>query len=220
MAPGAKSDDTCEYGFGYDYKTDDYKLVRLVIDWDLKCSDVDVNTLGSNTWKNTPSIPYYPYYQGISGVLFNGVLHWIARIFGNDSTVMICFDIVNERFEEVAVPEAPMPYQKEPNWEGNVFSMTVGVLEGYLCLGLHVFNVCVDVWMMEDYGVQKSWIKSFSITQKSITNSTYCALIWSFKNNEILLEVDDKNYRKLRLDFHFTERFTIARTYMVSSVSL
>ncbi|XP_026420683.1 F-box protein CPR1-like [Papaver somniferum] len=30
------------YGSGYDYKNDDYKMVRVVVNWASKCSDVDV----------------------------------------------------------------------------------------------------------------------------------------------------------------------------------
>ncbi|XP_026397092.1 putative F-box protein At3g16210 [Papaver somniferum] len=47
------------YGFGYDYKNDDYKVVRIV-DYFLETgakSDVEVYTLRSDSWKSIDAIP-------------------------------------------------------------------------------------------------------------------------------------------------------------------
>ncbi|XP_026444828.1 F-box/kelch-repeat protein At3g06240-like [Papaver somniferum] len=155
-------DDICGYGCGYDYKADDYKLVRVVIDWDSECSHVDVYTSVSNSWKITKSIPYHLDYQGALyfGLLFNGALHWLAHTFGKDSYILVCFDVVSEGFKEVAMPISPIPYPEE-----DMFHVSVGELGECPCL---VFHVRVDVWMMQEYGVGKSWTKSFSITEECI----------------------------------------------------
>ncbi|XP_026429251.1 F-box/kelch-repeat protein At3g06240-like [Papaver somniferum] len=217
------------YGFCYDYRTEDYKLVRVVVDWASKCSDVDVYTVSSNSWKTTQIIPYNIYYQGYCGVLFCGALHWLMRTFGRDSThVLVCFDIVNKRFEEVALPETPMPYPEEP-LEADMLDLGIGVLGGCICLIYRFFGVGVDVWMMQEYGVRKSWTKSFSITHESITSSIYLELMWSFKNYKILWGIDygfilydsnNKIFREMVMYSHWTDRLTAARNYMVSSVSL
>ncbi|XP_026407561.1 uncharacterized protein LOC113302819 [Papaver somniferum] len=45
---------------------------------------------------------------------------------------------------------------------------------------------------MQEYGVRESWNKSFTITEETITKSFYLRLKWSFENNMILLQGDDK----------------------------
>ncbi|XP_026416272.1 F-box/kelch-repeat protein At3g06240-like [Papaver somniferum] len=214
------------YGFCYDNKTDDYKLIRVLAEETSRCSNIDVYSLNLNSWRTIQGLPYY-LYKRHSGVLFCGALHWLARTSGKYSTVLVRLDIIHERFEEIALPEAPMPYPEEP-LEKNMFAIDVAVLGGCLCLVFRVFRVRVDIWMMQDYGVGESWTKSFSITVEDITNSWYLEVIWSFKNDEILWAVDrglilyepkNKTYKKTVLN-SVTERGIIARNYTISSVSL
>ncbi|XP_026398243.1 F-box/kelch-repeat protein At3g06240-like [Papaver somniferum] len=213
------------FRFDYDYRTNDYKLVRLVHNSTSKCSDVDVYALGLNLWKSTQSIPYYLYQGSCCGAFFKGGLHWLAATLEQGSIKLICFNVANEIFQEVALPEEPMPYLEEP-LEENMFGILVREFGGCLCLFFHVFNVRVDIWMMQEYGVKESWAKSFSIAQESIlTSSTYSCLIWNFKNNESLWEVDEdlilhdpnnKIYRKLVLDSDFAECVTVTENSMAS----
>ncbi|XP_026430869.1 F-box/kelch-repeat protein At3g06240-like [Papaver somniferum] len=214
MPEEVDKDDIHGYGFCYDYKTNEYKLVRIVVDRESECSSIDVYTLSSNSWKRIPDT-----FPSLSQRIFWCPLEWISSLacayfctFVQPSTVLVCFDIVNERFEEVAMPEAPMPYQEEP-LERDMFQINVEVLGGCICLVFHIFNVRVDVWIMQDYGVRESWTKSFSINQASIISSRDLYLLWSFKNNEtlwmldhdfVLYDPNKKLYRKLMLDSHIT----------------
>ncbi|XP_026444341.1 F-box/kelch-repeat protein At3g06240-like [Papaver somniferum] len=203
------------YGFGYDNKTDDYKLVMVAANWATKCSDVEVYTLGTKSWRRIESIPYsldYPRYY-LEGVKFNGALHWLAHAFeeGYVYTKLVSFDIVHEKFEELALPEAPMPYLEEP-LEDNTFNMRLGVFEGCLCLVFHVFSIRVDVWMMQEYGVRESWVKCFASCLENLTTSKQSRLLWYyFKNSEtlwkdyncgdlVLYDPNNKIFRKLILD--------------------
>ncbi|XP_026438710.1 F-box/kelch-repeat protein At3g06240-like [Papaver somniferum] len=223
MAPRQVNNDEVDgYGFGYDFKTEDYKLVRVASDpASSKCSIVDVYTLESNSWKCSQIIPYRVFENGHNGegMLFNGSIHWLALSSEQGSTiVLICFDTVNERFEEVALLlEAPMPNPEEP--EANMFNINLGILGGCICLVLHFFDVQVDVLTMQQYGANESWTKSFSITEKSITSRRHVELLWIFKNNEILWQVDqgfvlydpiNETYRKLMLDSQITGSLNIS----------
>ncbi|XP_026445948.1 F-box/kelch-repeat protein At3g06240-like [Papaver somniferum] len=68
------------YGFGYDSKTDDYKLVCFISYFNLKQSEDKIYSLRSDSWeqfKRTQDIPWLlssrsPRY----GVFHNGALHW------------------------------------------------------------------------------------------------------------------------------------------------
>ncbi|XP_026398162.1 F-box/kelch-repeat protein At3g06240-like [Papaver somniferum] len=230
------NDDVDGYGFCYCYKTGDYKLLRVVYDQASECSIVDVYSLKLNSWKCCQSIPYriINHEQDGEGVFFNGAIHWLAYLTGeseqDSSIVLICFDVVYENFDLVAaLSEDPMPNLQEP-LEVDTFCVKLGVLGGFLCLVLHVFHIQVDVWTMQQYGVTESWIKSLSITQESIISSRNVELLWSFKNNEILLFVDqgfvlydpnNERYRTLMLNSQITGSLNISyNDDMVSPFSL
>ncbi|XP_026440586.1 F-box/kelch-repeat protein At3g06240-like [Papaver somniferum] len=154
------------YGFGHDYKTDNYKLVMVTDNWDSKCSDVDVYTLGSNSWKRIQSIPYSLseidcYFEGVS---FKGSLHWLAHTFDENQKCneLVRFDIINERFQNVALPSLP----KESS-EKSKFNIKVGEFGGCMCVVFQVFNLRVDVSMMQEYGVRDSCQKEDMIIDPS-----------------------------------------------------
>ncbi|XP_026429137.1 F-box protein CPR1-like [Papaver somniferum] len=161
MAGGVKNYNVTGYGFGYDYQTHDCKLVRVVDDRDSSCPNVYVYTLSSNSWKITQSIPCYFYYAYSYGKFYEGALHWLAITYGQCSIKLECFGIINETFQEMALPEELEPYTEQPS-KKYMFNIDVGVLEGCLCLVLNVYNVGIDVWMMQEYGVRESWAKSVS----------------------------------------------------------
>ncbi|XP_026429112.1 uncharacterized protein LOC113325094 [Papaver somniferum] len=211
-------------GFGYDYKTGDYKLVTVVFRRATNCSDINVYTLRSGSWKTIQRVPYYLYNKYLhEGVFFNGALHWFAHTFGKDSTALMCFDIVNERSMEIALPETPMPSCPEEALKKDI-AIDLGVLAGCLCLVFGIWRTRIDVWIMRDYGVRTSWAKSLSITQEIMTSNIWdLKLAWSFKNNETLWEVDkgfilydsnSKLYRKLKLDSDAFRRWSVTRNHM------
>ncbi|XP_026433858.1 F-box protein CPR1-like [Papaver somniferum] len=64
------------HGFGYDHKTDDYKLaIGVEAPGSKDTTLVQVHTLASNLWKTEKTIPYRLLFMHMSGVLVNGNLH-------------------------------------------------------------------------------------------------------------------------------------------------
>ncbi|OVA20844.1 F-box associated domain [Macleaya cordata] len=158
------------------------KLVRIVGSDSVDKSEVRVHKLGSNSWKRIKFIPYNFFtYGGVIGVLVNGALHWIAsrHVEGSEaSKVIVSFDIGDEIFHELPLP----------NGLDDKMEINVGVLGGGLCLLGNLYKVCVDVWVMKDYGVIESWTKLFTIPHHR-TCIHYLRPIQSFKYGEILFEV-------------------------------
>ncbi|OVA20849.1 F-box domain [Macleaya cordata] len=117
------------YGFGYDCNIEDKKLVRIV---DLRSSGSEfrVYTLGSNSWRLIPNVPYSSFYQGRPGVLVNGALHWTAT-HCNESKSVVSFDIGDERFQGVPQPE----------YLDDKVHVSLGVLRGCLCIFGHLHMV-------------------------------------------------------------------------------
>ncbi|OVA03346.1 F-box domain [Macleaya cordata] len=190
------------YGFGYGCKIDDYKLVSIFYNFRFG-SEVEVYTLGSNSWKKLKNIPYIVSSDlNRPGVLVNECLHWIAspnnglkkNRGSKDSKVIVSFDINDEIFLEVSHPEQL----------DDKFGKHLGVLGGCLCLVSSLAmddNVeSVDVWVMKEYGVRESWTKMFTIAQETLGECIdKLRPIQSFKNGKILLETEDNDTNALVL---------------------
>ncbi|XP_026429339.1 F-box protein CPR1-like [Papaver somniferum] len=162
------------HGFGYDYKADDYKLV-LVRDI-CESFRVQVYSLKSNSWKSFETIQRYgmgTYYVTYSGVFLNRVLHWPGRP-GNKIVTM---NISEEGLEVLKLPITDYEF------------MSIGVLEGCLCVLSDHVGKTFEVWVMPDYGVQESWTKLYSIGfGRRKYHSSMVELLVSFKNGKILFK--------------------------------
>ncbi|XP_026409011.1 F-box protein CPR1-like [Papaver somniferum] len=157
------------WAFGYDYKADDYML--------LCCSSLSmaVYTLKSNSW-NTIRTPYELMY----GLFVNGIPHWLVETQGRHfCKAIISLDISYQKFVELQLPNEPL--------EHNHLFVNLGVLEGCLGVLVNVIGVCWEVWVMQSYGVRKSWTKRCLIAQNRIFCDSSLSLVWSLKNGDILL---------------------------------
>ncbi|OVA20843.1 F-box domain [Macleaya cordata] len=171
------------YGFGYDFKIEDYKLVSIARSGSVDvASKAKVYTLGSNSWRNVEtSFPFNSLNWEASGVLVNGVLHWKRSngIESNAPVVIVSFDIADERFQEMTLPKC-LHYNSD---------LVVCAVGGSLCIVANSHkDLNVDVWVMKDYGMLESWTKLFTISQQSGIH--YLRPIQSFKNGEILFEAE------------------------------
>lgn len=174
------------YGFGYDCKTCDYKVVRIVTgDWD-SFSRVIVHTLGTDSWRILQDIPYSICISRVNGVHLNGVLHWMlgtrSRVNEAANRVIVSFDIGDENFKEM---QLPFPLC-EKRGRVDISDFALCLLGGNLCLlGNPLNSASVDVWILKEYGVMDSWTKVFSIS--TLNTGINLRPIQSFQNGEILL---------------------------------
>ncbi|XP_026423592.1 F-box protein At3g07870-like [Papaver somniferum] len=225
MPPNSENSNTDQglYGFGYDDKIDDFKLVRVSevhtpidssdgyedefviqifrsipnsdeveVSWVRSESRVEIYTLGSNSWRTyeCQDMPYYFYSGTKPEVVVNGALHWSADKKSEYYVAIVSFDMANETFKEVARLEGPMLHLVECDHH-SIDSNSVAALGGCICILHKTYGVKVDVWVMQEYGVKESWTKRFTITLKSITETSDLEVICEFQNNEILFYTDD-----------------------------
>ncbi|XP_026443083.1 F-box/kelch-repeat protein At3g06240-like [Papaver somniferum] len=207
------------YGFGFDSKVNDYKLVGITRD------EVHALALKSNSWSRFNTITHGYNPSELVGLLLNGVLHWsVAASSGEKHKFVLCFDISSEKFINWPFPEAIIERPKDSYVMLRVWGES-------LCLVCGIDDVRVDVWVMQTYGVKETWVKKFTTTQVDITS--YCALSqlhWSIKDEEILIQerkefilYDAKNDRVMSLYFNGVNgRFDnlILESYVESMVSL
>ncbi|KAM0985059.1 hypothetical protein ACFX13_012593 [Malus domestica] len=132
-------------GLGFSSAMNEYKVLRMT-----NGTEAEVYTIGSGVWRSIGNAP-----GDIDQLPFNaflhGALHWVS--YSSKSPEFIhSFDFETEQFRPLPVPSLPV----------NQFSdcFLLEVIGG--CLHLCVFgDDCskFDMWVMKEYGVQKSWTK-------------------------------------------------------------
>ncbi|XP_026400648.1 F-box/kelch-repeat protein At3g06240-like [Papaver somniferum] len=160
--------------FGYDGKADDYKLIFLS-----GYAELIVYMLGSNTWKRSRCVPYVFPSEQQTETLVNGSFHWLGQTLKKNSKLIVVFDFCNEEFDELQLPKELLEKKH----------LTIGVLGGCLCVTVTVSEVCFEVWVMQDYGVQESWTPRYTFDYHKEFMGVYDALklMSSFRNDHILV---------------------------------
>ncbi|CAI9117823.1 OLC1v1019308C1 [Oldenlandia corymbosa var. corymbosa] len=165
-------------GFGYDELNDDYKVVCICVPSGhlQPVIEARVYSLKHDRWNRLEdckvddgSMDSFHYASGN--------VHWAARhrsdIFGK----ILSFDLANETFGEMKLPQVM----------NSSYSWSIGVLGGCLS-ALYSSEDCVDVWIMKKYGIEDSWTKIISVPCIDYPEDFY--LSWPvclFGNGDILL---------------------------------
>ncbi|KAL3646746.1 hypothetical protein CASFOL_009290 [Castilleja foliolosa] len=163
-------------GLGYDYTTDDYKVVvihghrlhRRRHGRDNFAFKTHVYILRSDSWRNVENCPIYDddnswWGPRGPGVFLYGAFHWAMfnSPYGKDTIVV--FDLGTENYRQLQAP----PLRKRDRL--NVQKRYLNVLDG--CLVVSDFAKAnftrdelehYDVWVMKDYGDKDSWVKLIS----------------------------------------------------------
>ncbi|CAA0817979.1 F-box protein CPR30 [Striga hermonthica] len=142
-----------QYALGYDSKHDDYKVVRVVPDYewredeeDDELSDTSIYSVNSNSWKKVDGFPYGMDPFCSWGVCLNDALHKGFRPLHSPFPVIMAFDLAKEEPYEVPKPE----------FSGMV---SVEVLGGCLAAVVSGKMNTSEIWVMKEYGVKESWVK-------------------------------------------------------------
>ncbi|XP_042758060.1 F-box/kelch-repeat protein At3g06240 [Lactuca sativa] len=150
------------FRFGFDPKTNDYKVVKLtgingpyenVVTWWLQ---VEIYSMRKGSWKLITEM--FPSHIAI---LINrddvcadghhGHLHWLGCTDGKEDTkTIVGFDLGSETFREIPLPDSTLDHNR---------SNVVGILAGKLCVMSYIEDVAYAVWVMDEYGVAESWVK-------------------------------------------------------------
>ncbi|XP_027151024.1 F-box protein CPR1-like [Coffea eugenioides] len=183
-------------GFGYDRVNDDYKVLNRIsstslfdTDQSRWCDEVFVYSLKMNTWRRTERFLFKvsdnDCYCTADCILANGALHWFMKERrSNGVSYIVSFDLSSEEFRKMSCPRYPENYVHQ----------NLRVLNGCLCL-VPYYKVdgryAADLWVMEEYGVDKSWAKLTSVTMplgSKFRSLTPLAL--SKNKRRLLLQID------------------------------
>ncbi|KAL5725650.1 hypothetical protein ACHQM5_008771 [Ranunculus cassubicifolius] len=222
-------------GIGYDKVANEYKVLRAIFnfrDIDLRFKmEAEVYTLGSGKWKKVEVGDHsYPVFKRSSSQVFvKGALHWIAADF-KVPELIISFDMGKEEFNLVPPPAhfTETTPDDDDDDDSDNYDLHLGELGGNLCLFDYSFDGPCNIWIMKEYGVQRSWTKEYVISDKMFGSTAVNFKPFKLmENGNILLVVDNqsvacyeprrKRFRKLKIQL--PSRFD-AITHVGSFVSL
>ncbi|XP_057437436.1 F-box protein CPR1-like [Lotus japonicus] len=169
-----------EYGgFGFDPKTNDYKVVMIKDIWLQKTDErqigywtAELYSLNSNSWKKLDANSALPLPFEIWGssrvyTYVNNCCHWWGFIddYGVKENVVLAFDMVTEVFRKIKVPRVCASSEEAfktlaPFNE----SSTIGVIVHPVIRDVKHY----DVWVMKDHGDEGSWMKQYSVRHKEV----------------------------------------------------
>nr|KYP39322.1 F-box protein At4g12560 family [Cajanus cajan] len=178
-------------GFGFDPKTNDYKVVVIKDLW-LKETDErqlgywtsELFSLNSNSWrKHDAALPLPIEIWGSSPVYtyVNNCCHWWGFVdeSGRKEDVVLAFDMVNESFRKIKVPRIRCSPKEE--------FATLAPFDESATIGVIVYPVrgkekSFDVWVMKDYWDEGSWVKQYSVEPVEAIHK----LVGFYGNNQFL----------------------------------
>ncbi|XP_057793440.1 F-box protein At3g07870-like [Salvia miltiorrhiza] len=177
------------FGFGMSKTTGQYKLVRIFhVCREFVPPECEVYTLGTGLWRSIKAGGPGPLmYEARTGAFMNGNLHWLVADSKGCQRIS-CFDLETELFSSFASP----PDRPKEN---NFFRCCLSVLGDRLCL-CDNFNGVIVIWMMKEYGDEKSWTKEFVIRKQPHRSfwGKFCGFhfpIKVFKDGDILVAEQD-----------------------------
>lgn len=176
-----------ELGFGFDPKTNDYKVVRIVdlLDVDDAPFEVDIYSLGSGVWRNISHLASGCSFQIFERgsverehqVYLNGAVHWVG--YDREHCIIIAFHLGDEAFHCFETPSS-VDYIKQ---------LRPVVIQESLSLLQHRQHKC-SIWMMKTYGSSNSWVKQVDVNLTNVVDR----VIGLRKKGELLVEIQGGLY--------------------------
>ncbi|XP_047941813.1 F-box protein CPR1-like isoform X1 [Salvia hispanica] len=183
------------FGFGVSGTTGQYKVVRVFVEKPLHEEyendplpfefqyECQVYTVGTGSWRKVPSGNPHLFCEDLWGVLLNGNLHWmvIDITTGHYLERISCFDLETERFSTLTVPP--------PCGIGSRDCKTPSVLRGCLCVSHITADGEIVIWLMKEYGDEKSWTKEVFVVDvlRGLSDELHVCPIRVFENGDILM---------------------------------
>ncbi|XP_057793443.1 F-box protein CPR1-like [Salvia miltiorrhiza] len=180
------------FGFGVSRTTGQYKLVRVFHEWILNKRLVlaelvepkfQVYNVGSGLWSGIACVGPFKYEGNAKGAFLSGNIHWLVRDMYGSSVWISCFDLETEIFSTFSPP----PCRRDDREE----CLNVSTLRDCLCMCDNTAYDEIVIWLMRDYGDDKSWTKEFVIRKKDLDyNEGLMCPIKAFQNGDILMALE------------------------------
>ncbi|KAL5731340.1 hypothetical protein ACHQM5_004079 [Ranunculus cassubicifolius] len=177
-------------GFGFDKVNQEFKAVQIVssvFNWtNGTASEVQVYTLGSNSWVNIGRTPDVLFFNG--SVFVNGASHWLTQNKLQDGIIppfsmsIVSFHLTSLEFSFIPTPE--FGFLENPDFEFNSEKIQLVGLGECLSIVDSTFEDHIDVWVMKDHNAMESWTR-FSVTKYYMDNLRFTVVqLISFLRND------------------------------------
>ncbi|CAK8541118.1 unnamed protein product [Lathyrus sativus] len=193
----------------YDRFINNYKIIALI--GLITQRQVHVHTLGTHSWRRIQDFPSRDQLERNSNFKLNRTS---TGIFMNDSVnwltweVIVSLDLKTESYQKLSLPVPVSVCNKY-----FIFA-TLGTLKGCLSLLISMMDKFSEVWIMKEFGNEKSWTKLLSIPyMKTWGRFRYSKVLYISDDRRVLMEILMTRKYKYRLvvydsinnTFHFPE---------------
>lgn len=201
------------YGFGASKISEQFKVVRIFHDSVIVHGgggglprrriipkpECHVYTVGTGSWRAVEhGAAAFEYSCRTSCVFLNGNLHWIASD-SDEKQWISCFDLEREDFSHFSTP---------PIFQEDLLISGLSALGDWLCVCDHTQEVETVIWLMKEYGEEKSWTKVFVFNVDPELDIEGWELLYPikvFEDGDVLILRED---RKL---FYYSSKTEITR---------
>ncbi|XP_059452353.1 F-box/kelch-repeat protein At3g23880-like [Corylus avellana] len=178
---------TCHEAFGFDPRTNDYKVVRIAIPWRttaiVKETLVEVYSVSTGSWRisSTTFPPLTTVFDTrLPKPCVEGSVHFTARN-RSYTNIILSFDLRDEVFREMIFPY---------NIGYRTYIATCRVSGSLTLLSYHTERSW-SVWVMKEYGAVDSWVQ---VQQTTIDIAEEIENVLGFKKNgHVLLQTRKKH---------------------------
>ncbi|XP_058774439.1 F-box/kelch-repeat protein At3g23880-like [Vicia villosa] len=146
------------YTLAYDSFINNYKVIVLIDHRNKR--EVNILTLGTSYWRRID----FPSHEQLlldknsnfelmstsTGIFINDSVNWLTL------ELIVSLDLKKESYQKLSVPVSNVRF-------GSSCLVTLGTLKGCLSLLIPMMNTFSDIWIMKEFGNEKSWIKLLSI---------------------------------------------------------
>ncbi|KAE7995654.1 hypothetical protein FH972_000428 [Carpinus fangiana] len=164
-------------GFGFDAKTNDYKIITLLSLYDPpsrgKMAQSEVYSLSADSWRkvDTPPFSISPFCSSVRGLntYTNGIASLMPYGYGDNWGNLLSFDMSNEVFLKTPLPDdvlldelSDLVLNEFSDW-AKIFVLNESIALVVLVWDKGMTEICYDIWLLLEVGVKDSWTKLFSI---------------------------------------------------------
>jgi len=225
-------------GFGFDAKTNDYKIINFITISDPHlyfCSPsengvifhIEVYSLRANTWRKVDGpLCFLSIHHINPGIYINGMASWVAYGNGWEESFVLSFDMSDELFLKTPFPDT------YSDGADKIFMLNELIAIPFI--DEQGFKLSYDIWSLLKVGIKDSWTSLFTIGPFiQINDSLGFPLGFPFplgfwKNYTIfivngqlvLYDPSTKQITNLQIHHHVDKEPIQLVTYMESLVSL
>ncbi|KAI4352220.1 hypothetical protein L6164_006493 [Bauhinia variegata] len=150
------------YGFGFDSRNNDFKVVGLAGN---PGYEVAVFSLATRCWKifTGSRIPSFMLkellFEKGNSMFKDGLLHWAVMTNKTHENFVLTFDLAEETFGEIMLPECLRARENIVSvlGGGNLLTVIHSASSAYT-----MYKEDFHIWIMKEYGIVESWTKVYT----------------------------------------------------------